>query len=372
MAGKADSVSKPGWRLALGLAMLLLLTACASIGPGSMNRDRQDYAEAIAGSWKEQMLLNIVKLRYADAPMFLEVSSIISSYQLQSQVSLMATVSSGLTPNLPDTVGRGISLGGAGIYTDKPTISYTPLQGEKFTRSLLRPIAPAALFQLIGAGYPADIMFQLTTRAINGVYNRSDRAMGNRDADPEFHQVLDALRRLQLSEAIGFRLEKRGPEESSLITFHCKKLTPAVEQDSRFLRTTLGLRPDARELALTFGAVPRNDQEVALLTRSALEILLELGARVEAPASDVQSGSTYPTLPSSPNAGLRDQPLVAIHSATEPPADAFVAVHYHQHWFWIDNRDFRSKSIFSFLLIVMSLAETGVAPQAPVITVPAN
>jgi hypothetical protein len=63
---------------------------------------------------------------------------------------------------------------------------------------------------------------------------------------------------------------------------------------------------------------------------------------------------------------------VAIHSATEPPADAFVAVHYHQHWFWIDNRDFRSKSIFSFLLIVMSLAETGVAPQAPVITVPAN
>jgi hypothetical protein len=42
------------------------------------------------------------------------------------------------------------------------------------------------------------------------------------------------------------------------------------------------------------------------------------------------------------------------------------------HWFWIDNRDFRSKSIFSFLLLLTSLAETGVTPQAPVITVPAS
>jgi len=106
--------------------------------------------------------------------------------------------------------------------------------------------------------------------------------------------VLDALRRLQLSEVIGFRLEKQGPEEASLITFRGNKVTPAVEQDGRFVRTVLGLKPDARELNLTFGTVPRNNQELALLTRSMLEILLELGARVEVPATDVQDGSTFP------------------------------------------------------------------------------
>jgi len=47
-------------------------------------------------------------------------------------------------------------------------------------------------------------------------------------------------------------------------------------------------------------------------------------------------------------------------------------VHYSQHGFWIDNRDFRSKGVFSFILLLMSLAETGVAPQAPLITVPAG
>jgi hypothetical protein len=100
------------------LALQALLAACASIGAGSVNRDRLDYAEALATSWKEQMLLNIVKLRYADMPVFLDVSSVISSYQLQGQVSLTGTFSSDLTPNLPDTWGRGATVGATGFYTD--------------------------------------------------------------------------------------------------------------------------------------------------------------------------------------------------------------------------------------------------------------
>jgi hypothetical protein len=67
-----------------------------------------------------------------------------------------------------------------------------------------------------------DLIFQLAVRAINGIYNRSTRPMNRRDADPEFYQLLDALQRMQRSEAIDFRLEKRGPEDVSLITFHGK------------------------------------------------------------------------------------------------------------------------------------------------------
>ncbi len=77
------------------------------------------------------------------------------------------------------------------------------------------------------AGYPIDLIFQLAVRAINGIYNRSNRPLGSREADPEFYPLLDALRRQQLSEAIGFRLEKHGPEETSLITIRGDKVTPA-------------------------------------------------------------------------------------------------------------------------------------------------
>ena len=68
----------------------------------------------------------------------------------------------------------------------------------------------------------------------------------------------------------------------------------------------------------------------------------------------------------------RDLPLVRILSGAERPDAVFAATHYRDRWFWIDDRDFRSKGIFTFLMLLFSLSETGVAAQAPVITIPVN
>jgi len=62
------------------IATALLIGGCTSIGPGTVTRDRFDYPTAISESWKSQMLLNMVKLRYGDAPVFLDVASVINSY----------------------------------------------------------------------------------------------------------------------------------------------------------------------------------------------------------------------------------------------------------------------------------------------------
>jgi len=59
-----------------------LVPACTSIGPKTIPRDRFDYNNAISDSWKEQTLLNIVKLRYGDVPLFVQVVSIVSGYTL--------------------------------------------------------------------------------------------------------------------------------------------------------------------------------------------------------------------------------------------------------------------------------------------------
>ena len=65
---------------------MVLLFSCAPVGPPTIARDRFDYTTAIADSWKRQMLLNIVKIRYGDAPIFLDVASIINQYSLETEL----------------------------------------------------------------------------------------------------------------------------------------------------------------------------------------------------------------------------------------------------------------------------------------------
>jgi hypothetical protein len=359
---------RPTIRLSL---MLLVLAAagCSSIGPGTVQRDRLDYISAIGESWKEQTLLNVVRLRYGDAPSFADVSSVISGYTFQGQVSAGAAISSDLTATIPS---RLVTIGGDATYLDRPTITYTPLAGDKFARSLLTPLPPSEVFELIQAGYPADNVLLLTVRAINGIYNRSGIGARARQADPEFYPLLDALRRLQLSGAVSIRLVKRAAEEVGMLILSGRR-AETVAQDLQFVRKTLGVTPDGNgEVTINFGLLPRNANEIALLTRSMVEILLEVAAGIEVPVEHVAQGRTAPATRLPDAEDPRDRPIIRIQSSVSPPAISYAAVRYRDTWYWIDDRDLASKRVFSFLMIFFSLAETGVTPQAPVLTVPAN
>ncbi len=358
--------ARAGLRRTAFAVLVPFVAACGAIGPASVTRDRTDYTDAVATSWKEQTLTNIVRLRYNDAPVFLDVSSLISQYQLEAQANAAGTMFTGSPPT-----SNSVTLGAAGRYIERPTVTYTPVQGEKFTRSLLRPIPPPALFQLVQAGYPIDLVFQLTVRSVNGVYNRSSRAGMSREPDPGFYQLLDALRRLQLSESVGFRVEKRGADDAAIVMLRRSARTE-TDRDTGFVREALGLDPDAQELALTFGAIPRNNREIAMLSRSMFEILLELGAGIDAPKEHVRDGRTTANVAMRPDLHPRDQPMVRIASGLDRPEAAFAAVHYRDRWFWIDDREFRSKGAFTFLMLLFQLSETGVAPQAPLVTIPLN
>src|SRR5215472_11718293 len=71
-----------------------LLAGCRSIGPTTVPRDREGYSSALSESWKRQTLLNIVKIRYLDPPIFVDVASIVSGYQLQVAGNVGGQISS--------------------------------------------------------------------------------------------------------------------------------------------------------------------------------------------------------------------------------------------------------------------------------------
>ena len=76
---RAARIRGPSDPLAALLALTILAGAgCKHLGPKTVAVDRFDYSTAIADSWKQQTLLNIVKLRYMDLPVFVDVASIVS------------------------------------------------------------------------------------------------------------------------------------------------------------------------------------------------------------------------------------------------------------------------------------------------------
>jgi hypothetical protein len=338
-------------------AAALLASACASVGPGSIERDRFDNAAAIADSWTRQILMNIVRMRYAEPPVFLDVVSVINQYAIGGQVS------AGLNANAALDGGNTVNLGANARYEDRPTITYQPLSGEKFTRSLLSPPPPVRLMSLVEAGYPIDFLFRVGVRSLNGVRNRSDIPFLKQEPDPDFTRLLEALRRVQASGSVGMRV-KRGPAGEAVMFFFRINADRDIAADAAFIREVLKLPADRMEFDVVFGSQPSHEGEIALLSRSLLEMMFELGADIEPPPEDVSEGRVRAT-----EMGPPEEQLIRIHSQKEPPHDAFAAVRHHGYWFWIDNRDMDSKTMLSFMLILFSLVESGKEAAGPLVTI---
>jgi hypothetical protein len=181
------------------------------------------------------------------------------------------------------------------------------------------------------------------------------------------------LRKIQKSGAVGMRIVKDGDrQETTVLFFYREHLSPDLDAALHELDSLLGLDPHRQEIQISYGLLPKSNREIALLTRSILQIMIALAAEVDVPSEHVAEGRTVPSLPK----GLAVAPdwgrVIEIKHSAEKPEYAFTAVKYRRHWFWIDDRDFRSKRAFAFLMILFSLTETGGKEGPPLVTIPAG
>ena len=350
-------------------ALVLAVVACTGIGPGTVSRDRTDYASSIGNSWKQQTLLNIVKLRYGDVPIFLEVAQVIAGYQLQGTLGTSFTAGNFSGANIGPFTATG-NVAAASTYTDRPTVIYQPLTGVDFLKRLMTPMPPSSVLFALQSGYSAERVMPITLDSINGINNASNRL--SRPPDPKFTRLVELMREGQLAGAIQIRIEHpKDGSESSVLIFGPSR-DPELAAKGREIKSILGIKPDLRELRVNYGGYSGKDDEIDMQTRSMLEIMLEFASLVQVPEADVVQGRATPGVAEARGTAALSGPSLRVQVTDAQPPDAFVVTQYDRRWFSIADTDIQSKYTFGIIMLLFSIADTGVRGSAPVVTVPAN
>ena len=348
------------WRsIAVIVTMLLMLAGCGSYGPKSMDRDQIDYGNSIGENWKNQMLANIVKIRYVDMPVFVDVGSIVSGY------SLSTTVNGNLGFGNSFTGGNSQVLGASGTYTDRPTITYMPKTGDDYLRAILEPVKPSSLLSLIQAGYSSELLFTWAVESINGVHNWTATSRNSRVADPEFFEFVSLMQELQYLGAVGFELEKDSKTNDDIIFVLNKEgLADSTINKSARVSEIIGLKPGHDRYRVIYAPFKVNSETLAIQTRSIIQMLAAMAGFIDIPADHVSFAS-----PGHDLSNVASRPF-KVNSGKDRPKQSFAQVEYKDHWYWIDDSDIASKRVFTLMLFITTLTNQANSAQAPVLTIP--
>ncbi len=334
--------------------LVFTLSSCKSMGPKSIPQDGFDYNQRIADQENEQLLLNIVRLRYFEMPRFLNVSSLINSYSRSG--------SAGINTN-SGPFGNALGGGVDGSWSDRPTITYTPMSGHDFAQRLLTPVPPSVIFFLIQSGWSAQRLMRLTGSVINGIHNENGIPDQRRQADPEFQELLDVIRELQQEGALGMRFNGDWPKvDVEIVVPKNPRTENAILAVERF-RELLEIKPDKRVFDIEYGVVAEKKKEIVMQTHSIMEMLSNIAWYIEVPEEHVTEGRTLSTFrPDDPD-------LIHILVSDTRPPNAFQAIEYRGFWYYIDDRDVKSKNTFTVMQILMSMAKDGSGSVGPLISI---
>src|SRR5262249_40426640 len=160
-------------------------------------------------------------------------ASVINQYALEGDASAgLSGVSGG---------DKTASLGVAGHYADRPTITYTPMTGEHYVRNMLTPLPPASILAMVQAGWAFDFIFPLAVRPINGVSTSGVAGVAGEGRQAgDFYDLVARLRRLQLSGEVGIRTVKQDGNDVAILVLS-STLSPEAVEDLGEVRSALKL-----------------------------------------------------------------------------------------------------------------------------------
>lgn len=331
--------------------VVLSCAACVGVGPGSIQAQRSSYTEVLGATDAEELLANIVRLRYLDTPVFLRVSSVTASPTLE--------LSSGLNASLDsdgDFGGAGSS--GGVVYTDQPTIVYEPLDGREFANELLVPLDAAPVFLMVANGFDFDVVARLLFASIEGLTNERSASA---EARRPFRETTRDLAQLMREGLVRLGTPEGGLDAAKPgLVLRVDERAYAHPAGQRAFEV-LGVESGLDVVDVRFG-LASDGRSIAVRTRSLLAVLSYLSDCIDVDPAD--ESLVWPST-------QEEEPLLHVNSAGTRPANGQPAVRIRGRWFYLRADDLRSRNTFYLLRLLFSLqARTAESGDGVVLTLP--
>jgi len=414
-------------RVSVLLCLGSLCQVGCALGPRALEKSHGLYNESFARVDSEELLLNIIRFRYNDAPAEIEVTAITSQFELTAQAegrpffsteSTNSNVFRSFSTVLPDVVASG---------TSRPTLSLTPIQSGETIARYMRPITLEGLILFAETSWPISTIFRLWLEGMNGLPNAPSASGPTRSFPPEYQEFLQATQLLQLIQDRGeltfrkvevevpgdpiaadrvsgsdliearkngdeYRLSPDGKSwrlirqsRKLYLDFNLKALdTPEYHEVTRLLHLKPGLTR-YELIQSTVGYLDRKpgsppSEKINLVPRSLVQVIFYISHGVEIPIEHLACGLAKPTL--EPDGRVFDWQqvmnglfTVKVACRKKRPARAAVAVFHRGYWFYIEDSDQATKSTFNLLrparrLDLGSVSGDRRTPPGPVLTLP--
>jgi len=393
-----------------------LIPAGCSVGPAALRVSQAEYNKAVQYTISEQLLLNLVRLRYRDPALFLQITNVSTQFEIARSAEISATLNENVGPDeiTPDVLG----IGGHFTYAERPTVSITPLQGDEFVTRMLKTFDLDTIALLHTAGWGLDRIMILTVSRMNHLGNAVNASSPTPDDAPvyeDFVRVTHLLRQLQRRDGLFIGYTMREAEMSdrlpaSAITGEAALAAVREGYALRRVGEDYVLRTGRLVMQLTVTGDARRSAEWAEICQllridtQAAQYEIEVGV---SPISEHRQGDLPTTITIEPRSLMgtlfllshavqaprehRDAGIVTVtrdaqgleidwaevsfnrlqvHSQRLPPSNAAVAVKYRGYWFYIQDDDRNSKSTFMLLNYLFALQAGEAQTKGPVLTLP--
>jgi hypothetical protein len=416
-------------RIFVVCALISTLGGCA-FGPRALEGSHPLYNDSVKLVGEEELLLNLVRLRYNEALNMLDVASIAAQYELsgsvQAQPFFVAAGSnaSSLVKSFSNVL-PGAGLSGA----NRPTITMTPVNSPEAIERFFRPISLEGLAFLTGSTWPVSTTFRLWVEYINRVPNAVTASGPTREFVPEYEEFRRLMDLVQINQDRGysrvvpvekvvelgdpvpateitaadiveaakhsFKYIKKGDYSWVLTkrkTHLVLKINPAAVDSPQVVETgeILHLKPGLLEYDYTDdqsepfappAPLPDRLEKINISLRSTVGVLQYLSHGVVVPPEHLISGVARATI--GPDGEIFDwrnvtEGLFVVCHARQHhrPEGAYIAVKYRGYWFYIDDHDQATKQTFSLMMQLIRLdvsnplTSANGAQKTPVLTLP--